>query len=313
MPDYPCVINLKNHDLDFYYEGITQEEIYKNFGAWYQRHECGNKGKTISLIGIRAQESLNRYRAVITDKNTHNGLPWTTHNPDDTYTGYPLYDWKVDDVWTANARFGYDYNQIYDTFHYAGLSPAQMRVASPFNDWAIGTLNLYRVIEPNLWAKFLGRVQGANFAALYGNSKAVAWKHIDLPPGHTWQSFVAFLLDTLPPKSREAYQKKFATSISFWREKGGVLSDATITQLQEMGIACHRSGKKSNYKTDKSPVIFEEYPDDAPVDDFALVPSYKRMAICILKNDHLCKYMGFSPGKDENDRRKAALEKYQNL
>ena len=313
MPDYPCVIHLGNHTFDFYHDGITQEDIYRRFGDWYCRHECGGKGRTIGLIGIRAQESLNRRRAVNADKNTHEGLPWTTHNPDGTYTGYPLYDWRVEDVWTANARYGYNYNRIYDTFHYAGLTPAQMRVASPFNDWAVGALNLYRVIEPDLWAKFLGRVRGANFSAIYGNSKAVAWKHIDLPPGHTWQSFVAFLLDTLPPETRKTYQEKFATSIKFWRDKGGVLSDSTIEQLQAMGIKCRRSGKTSNYKTDKSPVIFDEYPDDAPVEDFAMVPSYKRMAICILKNDHLCKYMGFSQTKEEAARRKAAIEKYKNL
>jgi predicted phosphoadenosine phosphosulfate sulfurtransferase len=35
--------------------------------------------------------------------------------------------------------------------------------------------------------------------------------------------------------------------------------------------------------------------------------------VCILKNDHLCKYMGFTLTKQEQERRKAALEKYSNL
>lgn len=313
MPDYPCVINLSNHRFDFYHDGITQEDIYRNFGSWYHRHECGCRGRTVGLIGIRAQESLNRWRAVNADKNTHRGLSWTTRNPDGTYTAYPLYDWTVDDVWTANARFGFDYNRIYDLFYYAGLTPAQMRVASPFNDWAIGSLNLYRVIEPDLWAKFIGRVQGANFSALYGNTKAVGWKHIDLPPGHTWQSFVAFLLSTLPEETRQTYRQKFATSIKFWREKGGVLSEKTVRDLREMGIECHVSPNPSNYKTDKLPVTFDQYPDDAPIDDFAMVPSYKRMAVCILKNDHLCKYMGFSQTKEQAAKRRRALEQYASL
>ena len=37
------------------------------------------------------------------------------------------------------------------------------------------------------------------------------------------------------------------------------------------------------------------------------------MCVCIMKNDHLCKYMGFSQTKNEIARRKNIIEKYQNL
>ena len=79
-----------------------------------------------------------------------------------------------------------------------------------------------------------------------------------------------------------------------------------------MGIGINLQGK-SNYKSDKQKVTFADYPDDADVKEFQSVPSYKRMAICILKNDHLCKYMGFSQTKAETERRKTAIEKYRNL
>ena len=35
----------------------------------------------------------------------------------------------------------------------AGLKPSQMRVASPFNDYSKDSLNLYRVIDPEVWTK----------------------------------------------------------------------------------------------------------------------------------------------------------------
>ena len=41
--------------------------------------------------------------------------------------------------------------------------------------------------------------------------------------------------------------------------------------------------------------------------------TYKRMCICILKNDHACKYMGFSPTKQERQRRENAIRKYKIL
>lgn len=313
MPEYPGVINLNNHQLDFYHYGMLQEDLYAEFTPWYHRH-CGSTGKTICLVGIRAAESLNRWRAITSEKNVYDRLSWTTEQAQDVYSGYPLYDWKTEDIWIANARFGFPYNRLYDLFYAAGLSIHEMRVASPFNDWAIGSLKLYRAIEPNVWGKMVGRVNGANFAAIYGGTSAVGWKNVKLPPGHTWKSYVDFLLRTLPDETRRTYEEKFATSLDFWAKRGGVLSEETITELQAMGIKCSVRGK-TNYKTDKSAVRFEkeDYPDDWDGSEFQLVPSYKRMAVCILKNDHLCKYMGFSQTKREMEKRNAAIEKYSDL
>ena len=74
-----------------------------------------------------------------------------------------MYDWSSRDVWHANSLFGYDYNRLYDLYYMAGLTVDQMRVASPFNDCAKDSLNLYRVIDPKIWVKLVGRVRGANF------------------------------------------------------------------------------------------------------------------------------------------------------
>lgn len=57
-------------------------------------------------------------------------------------------------------------------------------------------------------------------------------------------------------------------------------------------------GDSTNYKTDKKPVRME-YLDDIDIEEFRELPSFKRMCICILKNDHSCKYMGFAPTKAE--------------
>ena len=311
MPQHDCVINLANQPMDYYVQGMHQEQLARKFAPWLHRHK--NATKTICLLGIRTDESMNRFRAVATDKEVYKGCPWTTKTDDETvWSGCPLYDWGVEDVWVANAKFGFDYNRLYDLFHFAGLSLHEMRVASPFNDFAIDSLKLYRVIEPNIWARMVGRVNGANFAAIYGGTEAVAWKSIRLPHGHTWRSYVEFLLKTLPDDTRASYEEKFATSIKFWAEKGGVLSAETIDELRAMGIPIEIRGQ-TNYKTDKLAVTFSEYPDDLDVKEFATVPSYKRMAICIMKNDHLCKYMGFSQTKLEADRRRQVVEKYMAL
>ena len=132
-----------------------------------------------------------------------------------------MYVWSVSDVWTAYAKFGYPYNKLYDLYYKAGLKPSQMRVASPFNDSAKESLNLYRVLEPETWTKLVGRVQGANFTSIYARTAAMGYRNISLPPGHTWKSYTLFLLDTLPARLRNSYVKKFKTSIEFWHNTGG--------------------------------------------------------------------------------------------
>jgi predicted phosphoadenosine phosphosulfate sulfurtransferase len=71
-------------------------------------------------------------------------------------------------------------------------------------------------------------------------------------------------------------------------------------------------GEGTNYKTDKKPVRME-YQDDIDIEDFREIPTYKRMCICILRNDHVCKYMGFSLNKEENEMRRNAMRKYDNI
>ena len=77
--------------------------------------------------------------------------------------------------------------------------------------------------------------------------------------------------------------------IKFWREKGGVLSSEVIQKLKDHGVNVE-VGEHTNYKTDKKPVRMD-YLDDIDIAEFKEIPTYKRMCVCIMKNDHLCKYM----------------------
>lgn len=56
-----------------------------------------------------------------------------------------------------------------------------------------------------------------------------------------------------------------------------------------------------------------EYLDDIDISDFKNLPTFKRMCICILRNDHLCKYMGFALTKREIENRKRIMDFYQNM
>lgn len=301
------VINEDNFPWDFDYE-ISDYEFNIEFGkAVYP-----NK-KVCFLIGIRTQESLNRWRTMNRRiaANEYKGRNYTTVITDKLVNAYPLFDWAVEDVWTANARFGYDYNKVYDLMYLAGVPLSKMRVASPFNDCAQDALKLYKVLEPDTWGLLVGRVNGVNFTGLYGGTTAMGWKKITKPAHFTWKQYMYFLLDTLPEETRKNYLYKLGVSIKFWKERGGCLSDETIKELRDAGVNIEVSDH-TNYKTSKKPVRMD-YLDDIDIKEFKEIPTFKRMCICIIKNDHLCKYMGFSLTKDEMKRRKAIQEKYKDL
>ncbi len=310
MPKFPYVINLINNPITTYTYRMHQEDLARQFSRWY-RISHGNK-KTVCLLGMRADESLHRYNGIINKKYGYKEQRWISNMFKDVWSASPLYDWSISDVWHANYLFGYDYNRLYDLYHMAGLNPEQMRVASPFNDYAKESLHLYRVIDPQIWAKLVGRVRGANFASIYGKTKAMGYRSLTLPEGHTWESYTKFLLDTLPARLRDNYTKKFQTSIDFWHNTGGGLEEQVIEELRERGYNIRINGV-SNYTLMRlQRVIFEgDIPDHT--DDIKSskdIPSWKRMCYCILKNDHNCRFMGFNLTREQQRQVNALRKKY---
>ena len=306
-------INESNQDFDFFVKGMRDYEFQEKFIHWI--HKKNKAEKTACLVGIRVDESLNRWRAIYSDRNANKfaDKEWTLlMNEESTcINAYPIFDWKFDDVWIANGRFEWTYNKLYDLFYQAGVPNSKMRVASPFHDCGVENLKLYKVIDPKNWGKMIGRTDGVNFAGLYGGTTAMGWRNVKLPKGHTWKSYLEFLLKTLPSDVAENYKKKLQKSESFWKTKGGHLSKGVIKKLKKSGVK-YKIGKDSNFKTDK-PVVMMEYLDDIEIAEFREIPTYKRMCVCIMKNDHLCKYMGFAQTKTETQIRNEAERKYKNV
>lgn len=312
MPKDSYVVNFENHTFDFFEEDMGYDHFWDGFGKWYSQGK-----KTACLIGIRADESLNRYRAILNDrKKTVEGLHWTKQKTDydeNVYNVYPVYDWKTSDIWIANAKFGWDYNQLYDVFWKAGLSIAQMRVASPFMSESKSSLNLYRVIDPHIWSTLCARVNGANFVATYG--KQISYNSFKLPNGHSWKTFTKFLLDTLPEEVSVNFKMRFIQSIKYWGRVGRGLEDKTILDLEENDIEFKINGFTAHGRKTKRRVVIQSLPDhlDMLSCHNSDVASWKRFAITILKNDHTCKYLGLSPTKEQAVRQRQIMEKYKSI
>ncbi len=279
--------------------------------------EISKNKKTCFLIGIRTQESLHRYKAVnkFDDRNEYNGKNWTSRVSGNCFNAYPIYDWSVEDIWIANARFMFDYNRLYDLMYQAGVPLNAMRVASPFNDCATESLKLYKVLDPNNWGKLIGRVNGVNFAGLYGGTTAMGWQNITKPKHFTWKQYMYFLLDTLPEETRSNYLSKLKTSFKYWLTTGGGLPVEIVKELpsdlEYENLGAPKNNRK--YTTDYEVIRFKEYLDEIEISSPNLLPTYKRMCIAILKNDTSCKTLGFGQTKWELEKRKKAIEKYKSI
>jgi predicted phosphoadenosine phosphosulfate sulfurtransferase len=312
MPKDDYVVNFQNCNFSFFKENMTYDDFWDDFGDWYSNGEL-----CACLIGIRCDESLNRFRAIMNDrKKTLKGMDWTKKKRDNklnVYNCYPIYDWKTEDIWIANAKFAWDYNKLYDIFWKAGLSIAQMRVASPFMSESKSSLNLYRVIDPNVWATLCARVAGANFIATYG--KQLNYHTFKLPDGHTWKSFVKFLLDTLPKEVSENFKLRFIQSLRYWGRVGRGLPDNVIEDLRRNNIQFLENGFTAHGKKTKIRIRIQSFPDhlDMIHSHNSEVASWKRFAVTILKNDHTCKYIGLAPTKEQAIRQREIMEKYRNI
>lgn len=309
FPKKDYVVTQNNCPFDWFEPGMADKDFYKKFGDWYGKGE-----ETADLIGIRTDESLHRYIAVNSDtKPMKDGQCWTHNIWKNVYACYPIYDWKVEDIWAANAKFEWNYNKLYDIFLKAGLTPYQMRVACPFMSESKSSLGMYRVIDPHIWAKLVSRVQGANFIATYG--KQLNYDSLKLPKGHTWKSFTKFLLATLPVEVAANFRMRIAQSIRFWARQGRGVSSRVIRELDKHGIRYKVTGLTPHGQGVKKRITIPRVPDHLdfiPIERRS-VTSWKRFAVTILKNDHVCKYMGLAPTLEQQKRQKEIQAKYSKL
>lgn len=254
----------------FFRRGMEFEEFAPAFGHWYAQGKL-----CAAFVGIRTDESLNRYRTIASaKKTTFEGLQWTTWVGGSLYNAYPLYDWRTEDIWTFNGKFKAPYNRLYDRMHQAGLTIHQARICQPYGDDQRKGLWLFHVIEPETWGRVVNRVSGANQGALYvrESGNVLGQRTITKPEGITWREYAYRLLASMPPTTAENYKNKIAVFLRWYEERG-----------YPNGI-----------------------PDEGSVTD-KKTPSWTRICKSLLRNDYWCKGLSFSQHKTE------AFSRYQKL
>ena len=248
----------------FFQHGMEFEDFVPQFGEWYSEGKsCG------CLVGIRTDESLNRFRTIASTKKTRiEERQYTTKVTENVYNVYPIYDWRTRDVWIYHYKNPErSHNHLYDYMHRAGVSLGNQRICQPYGDDQRRGLWLFHLIEPETWAKIVARVNGANSGALYvqENGNINGYHKIKRPDNHTWESFAKMLVGSMPPSTKEHYENKIILFQKWWEERG---YSGGIPDEAELALEMKRD-----------------------------VPSWRRVCKTLLRNDYWCKGLGFSQHK----------------
>lgn len=289
-PMPPDAINIHNAPFDWFKKGEEFEEFIVQFAEWYQQKY---NTKVACGIGIRTDESLNRFRTIAFQekKIRFQDYNWTTQikvndKHINVYNFYPIYDWKVDDIWGAVSRLDLKYNEIYELMYKNGMSIYEQRLCQPYGDDQKNGLNQFKALEYDTWSKVLNRVNGVNFGNIYCKTTALGNIKSSKPVFMSWQEYTVFLLESIGIYNRDLmmhYYRKIKKFMIWHKNKYGV----DINDIPETA-----ENKLENQKK---------------------VISWRRIARAIEKNDFYLKRLSFGQTKTDDEELMRLIHKWDNL
>lgn len=223
------VINRDNCPFDFYYDKMDDFVFTEEFAKWYKKKYGG---KVATGVGLRANESLNRFRTMVSDKITRfNNKNWTTKIEEDIYNFYPLYDWRTEDIWGAIFKLDFTYNKAYELMLKAGMSIHEARIDYPYGQEQRKGIELYKLLEPDTWEKVVNRVSGVGTGDLYSRTSLLGHLGTSKPKHLSWEEYTIFLLESIGLYAEEImlHYKEKIERIIWWHEThlGDKLTDST--------------------------------------------------------------------------------------
>lgn len=270
MPEF--AINEDNNIFPFFRYAMEFEEFVPEFEKWYQEKKGGMCG---SFVGIRCDESLNRFRTIVSQKKDRlKDKPWTTRNKPlkNSYSIYPIYDYRTEDVWIATFNNNFEYNYVYELMYKNGLGIHQQRLCQPFGDDQKNGLDQYRAIEAENWDKLLKRVAGVNFGNIYCRTSALGNIKSEKPQHLTWQEWALYLLESIGiynKKLEKHYAIKIKKFFKYWEEKCG----CTLDMIEDEA--------------------------DKKMESLKIVPSWRRVARALERNDFFLTRLSFGETKSD--------------
>lgn len=283
-------INIHNNPFEWFKKGEEFEDFIIQFADWYQKKY---KGKVACGIGIRTDESINRFRTIAFQEHKikYKNYNWTTkikvnEKHIDVYNFYPIYDWKVEDIWGAVSKLNLKFNYIYELMYKNGLSIFEQRLCQPYGDDQRNGLNQFKALEYVTWGKVLNRVNGVNFGNIYCKTTALGNIKSSKPEFMSWEEYAVFLLESIGIYNRDLmlhYYRKIKKFMIWYKNKYGV----QIKDIPETAECKLENQKKAI--------------------------SWRRIARAIEKNDFYLRRLSFGQTKSDDNELKRLIHKWDNL
>lgn len=182
---------------------------FHKFNLWVGQNLKKLKGKSISIIGLRAEESPDRRFVMFGEDND---LFWVRRKnmPDKPHRAYPIIDWSYTDVWKYLIENNLKYNRIYDKMYMLGGNLRYFRVSNLVHEKAFRCLTDLQELEPETYDKLEKRLKGVHTAAIYGKEDLI-YSIKALPENFkTWKEYKDFLLTSIHPDLKRIFEYQWS-------------------------------------------------------------------------------------------------------
>lgn len=160
------------------------------------------EGKSVSVVGLRAEESPERRFVLFGGDKTHFWL-YPKGKP---AKAYPIIDWSYTDIWKYLTEGGLEYNRAYDGMFAMGASLREMRVSNLIHEKAYRSLADLQRLEPATYDKLEQRLEGVHGAGRYAKD-GLSYSVRRLPSGFkSWGEYKEALLESTPKQLRKYYE-----------------------------------------------------------------------------------------------------------
>ena len=181
-------------------ENVYPKRFHK-FNLWVGQNLKKLKGTSVSIIGLRAEESPDR-RFVMFGEDSE--LFWLRRK-NTPHKAYPIIDWRYTDVWKYLIENNLKYNKVYDKMYMLGGNLKFFRVSNLVNEKAFRCLTDLQELEPETYDKLEKRLHGVHTAAIYGKENLV-YSIKSLPENFkTWKEYKDFLLSSIHPDLKRIF------------------------------------------------------------------------------------------------------------
>jgi predicted phosphoadenosine phosphosulfate sulfurtransferase len=226
------------------------KDLFPRINEWIALQVSGNGENSAAINGMKCDESMHRKKA-LTAKCSYKDITWSVAEKEDrkkrNIRFSPIYDWDVEDIWTAIGKNEWDYNKYYDKVYQLGGQISKMRVSSVIHETsAEHHLLILQEVEPKTYDLLVNRIGGVSTYSKLLEDVRVR----ELPSMFSnWEEYALYLIDSVIKENEKAYYYKMIKEFDLLIKKFPDVKEEVYRKLCPIILANDfEGGKFANLK-----------------------------------------------------------------